>query len=233
MVHLYLSQGVRRRIEGQLLRVTGETQLLILPVRRAGVIVSLPVQRPILSFLTQGMLDGQLSRKSTIPGSLFRRRYCHLMGSLKRGKHLCCSAAQLLTANIDSDDEGVFFEPQLLKQFVGHILVYANMLFRWQLFHKRVDLLKSVNQEVQTIAPPHVSSGFGVAGLGMAYATRHARFLAYIFFPGVVATCERCGRVLEANDRTCPNCASRFKMPQCSICRLPVKGACLCCPSRS
>jgi hypothetical protein len=30
--------------------------------------------------------------------------------------------------------------------------------------------------------------------------------------------------VLGSNDRTCPNCTNRFKMPQCSICRLPVKG---------
>lgn len=70
--------------------------------------------------------------------------------------------------NHHSNHEGVFFEPQLMKQFVGHILVYADMLFRWQLFHKRVELLKSVNQEVQKIASPHVSSGLGLAGLGMA-----------------------------------------------------------------
>jgi hypothetical protein len=30
------------------------------------------------------------------------------------------------------------------------------MLFGWQLFHKRVEMLKSVNREVQKIAPPHV-----------------------------------------------------------------------------
>jgi hypothetical protein len=62
---------------------------------------------------------------------------------------------------MDSNKEIFRLDPQLLRQFVGHVLVYADMLFGWQLYHKRVELLKSVNQEVQKIAPPHVSSGLG------------------------------------------------------------------------
>src|SRR5882762_219809 len=33
------------------------------------------------------------------------------------------------------------------------------MLFGWRLFHKRVELLKSVDQEVQKIVPPYFTSG--------------------------------------------------------------------------
>lgn len=60
----------------------------------------------------------------------------------------------------DSDESGIHFEPELVKQFVAHILVYANILFGWQLFHKRVELFKSVDQEMQKIVPSHLLAAF-------------------------------------------------------------------------
>ncbi|THH10378.1 hypothetical protein EW146_g8386 [Bondarzewia mesenterica] len=46
------------------------------------------------------------------------------------------------------------FEPWFLDRLIGHILVYAEMLFRWQLPHKRAELLKSIDRELQTPISP-------------------------------------------------------------------------------
>lgn len=40
------------------------------------------------------------------------------------------------------------FSPELIEQFVFHVQTYAEMLFRWKLFHKRLELLKSVNRNI-------------------------------------------------------------------------------------
>jgi hypothetical protein len=73
----------------------------------------------------------------------------------------CARAQHFYASNLyaHSDQEVNCLEPQLLEQFVQHVLVYAEMLFGWQLFHKRVELLKSVNQEIQKVAPPPISFG--------------------------------------------------------------------------
>ena len=50
------------------------------------------------------------------------------------------------------------FDPQLMEQFKLNIYVYAELLFRWQLFHKRLELLKAVGQQdhgLTSDAEPH------------------------------------------------------------------------------
>ena len=39
------------------------------------------------------------------------------------------------------------FDPQLMEQFKLNVYAYAELLFRWQLFHKRLELLKAVGQQ--------------------------------------------------------------------------------------
>jgi len=112
----------------------------------------------------------------------------------------------------ESDESCIHFEPELVKQFVAHVLVYADMLFGWQLFHKRVEMLKSVDQEIQKMVPPYFHSGF------------EQRI-------GVVVACERCRNVFRSNETVCSTCTSRSKLPQCTICRLPTKGLSRTCPS--
>lgn len=65
------------------------------------------------------------------------------------------------------DDNGIPLETPLLLQLVRHVLIYAERLFSWEMFHKRLELLKSVDEEIQKISPPHKSSGLGQTGLGM------------------------------------------------------------------
>ena len=49
------------------------------------------------------------------------------------------------------------FDPQLLEQFKLNIYAYAELLFRWQLFHKRLELLKAVGRQdgLTSNAEPH------------------------------------------------------------------------------
>ncbi|KAI0045953.1 hypothetical protein FA95DRAFT_1543206, partial [Auriscalpium vulgare] len=105
------------------------------------------------------------------------------------------------------------FTPQFLDQLLIHVNVYAEMLFRWQLLHKRIELLKAVGQDLQVLLSP-------------SFEIERNRL-------GVSILCPRCG-----NDTTprghvqCSACQGRITMPLCSICRLPVKGlsySCLLC----
>lgn len=66
------------------------------------------------------------------------------------------------------DDDGIPLEAPLLLQLVRHVLVYAEILFSWEMYHKRLELLKSVDEEIQRISPPHKSSGLGQTGLGLS-----------------------------------------------------------------
>ena len=49
------------------------------------------------------------------------------------------------------------FDPQLMEQFKLNVYAYAELLFRWQLFHKRLELLKAVGQQngLTSSAEPH------------------------------------------------------------------------------
>ncbi|TFY55210.1 hypothetical protein EVG20_g9404, partial [Dentipellis fragilis] len=63
------------------------------------------------------------------------------------------------------------FEPKFLGQLVTHISVYAEILFRWELLHKRIELLKAMDREfLTTLDPPTEvgSSKFGVTVLCMS-----------------------------------------------------------------
>ena len=104
------------------------------------------------------------------------------------------------------------------------------MLFGWQLFHKRVELLKSANQEVQKIAPLHASFSLGQKLGKRALLGRNAT--QDCTSTGVVITCERCGSAFSPNESLCSICANRSRLPQCSICQLPVKGICFFTPSK-
>ncbi|KAA1477857.1 hypothetical protein DENSPDRAFT_829305 [Dentipellis sp. KUC8613] len=105
------------------------------------------------------------------------------------------------------------FEPKFLDQLVMHIRVYAEILFRWELLHKRIELLKAVDREfLATLDPPT--------------EVEASKF-------GVTVLCMTCGNdETPRGQRSCKSCAARMTMPMCSICRLPVKGlsySCLLC----
>ncbi|KAI0056151.1 hypothetical protein BV25DRAFT_1814563 [Artomyces pyxidatus] len=97
------------------------------------------------------------------------------------------------------------FTPEFLQQLMTHVTVYAEILFRWQLLHKRIELLKAVDHDLQSsLSPPH--------------EIERNRL-------GISVLCSRCGNDTTPRGHTaCSSCHARLTMPLCSICRLPVKG---------
>ncbi|EGN97137.1 hypothetical protein SERLA73DRAFT_57400 [Serpula lacrymans var. lacrymans S7.3] len=102
------------------------------------------------------------------------------------------------------------FSPQLLDQFACHVLAYAEILFAWQLLHKRLELLKSVGSHISALLPVHTRRELGF---------------------DILHACAMCGRTgTERNAESCPSCGVHSLRPRCSICRLPVKGLSRSCP---
>lgn len=58
------------------------------------------------------------------------------------------------THSLIREQELNLFQPQFLEQLVDHVLVYAEILFRWQFLHKRIELLKAVDRDLQALAKP-------------------------------------------------------------------------------
>jgi len=119
---------------------------------------------------------------------------------------------QVVIFEPDCHEEPVkpLFDPQLMEQFKLNIYVYAELLFRWQLFHKRLELLKAVGQQD-----------------GVISNTEPHRI-------GLLRLCSRndCRAILPKHSNICKHCSAACPMPRCTICRFPVKGlsrTCLCC----
>jgi len=45
------------------------------------------------------------------------------------------------------------FSPQLIEQLKLNVYYYAELLFRWQMYHKRLELLKAVNRRDGMLVP--------------------------------------------------------------------------------
>jgi hypothetical protein len=97
------------------------------------------------------------------------------------------------------EDKPAAYDEQILSQYKCHVLAYAEMLFRWQLLNKRLELLKSAK-----ITTSHVNNREAI------FDVQHA--------------CGKCNRTLDPHIETCSCCTLRTLKPRCSLCRLPVKG---------
>ncbi|KAI0258544.1 hypothetical protein BC834DRAFT_835341 [Gloeopeniophorella convolvens] len=91
-----------------------------------------------------------------------------------------------------------------VNQLVMHVVAYAEMLFRWGLVYKRIELLKAVGS-------------FLALPTGLT-SDDHDQL-------GVSVLCSRCGQPAPSGHPiACATCSTRLGLPQCTICRLPVKG---------
>ncbi|KAG2145097.1 hypothetical protein DEU56DRAFT_978948 [Suillus clintonianus] len=97
------------------------------------------------------------------------------------------------------EEKPAAYDQQILSQFKCHVLAYAEMLFRWELLNKRLELLKSAK-----------------------ITTLHSNNREAIF--DVQHACGKCNRTLDPHIETCSCCGLRTLKPRCSLCRLPVKG---------
>ncbi|KAF9042810.1 hypothetical protein BDZ89DRAFT_1128414 [Hymenopellis radicata] len=81
--------------------------------------------------------------------------------------------------------------------YVRYVHAYAEFLFRWELHHKRLELLKVVD--------PHAAADVVAHQIGVS------------------RICAACQSILSPDARACPACHHPSTMPDCAICRLPVK----------
>jgi hypothetical protein len=121
------------------------------------------------------------------------------------------------------------------EQLVMHVLAYAEVLFRWKLLHKRIELLKAVDPFLRLPSDSYFNSDHSQLG------TSHLLRRVYVHCPiplltnlscrrrrgtGVSILCTQCGQSTTSRTQsTCSACGTRLGMPRCSVCRLPVKGA--------
>jgi len=121
---------------------------------------------------------------------------------------------QVVTFEPDSQEDSVvkpLFDSQLMEQFKLNIYVYAELLFRWQMFHKRLELLNAVGRHQGDL----VSN-------------------TELHCIGLLRLCPRgdCRAILPKDSNICKHCNVPSPMPRCTICRFPVKGlsrTCLTC----
>ena len=114
-----------------------------------------------------------------------------------------------------------------------HILAYAEVLFRWKLLHKRIELLKAVDPFLRLPPDSYFNSDHSQLGtlrlLRRAYVRCPIPSLTYLLCrrrgTGVSILCTQCSRPTASRTQsTCSACGTRLGMPRCSVCRLPVKG---------
>ncbi|KAJ7292557.1 hypothetical protein C8J57DRAFT_1490063 [Mycena rebaudengoi] len=122
---------------------------------------------------------------------------------------LAIQEARVVGYDMRGENES-FFPPEQITQFREHVRIYADVLFGWQLYHKRLELLNSI-QSLDAITDIR------------QHDIDLVRMCTY---------CRRVPVVVEHGKNTCPECLRRCGPPRCTICRLPVKGlsrSCLRC----
>ncbi|KAJ2912007.1 hypothetical protein MD484_g8411, partial [Candolleomyces efflorescens] len=98
------------------------------------------------------------------------------------------------------------FSPEILQQMRRHVLIYAELLFRWQLYNKRVELLNAIDRPRAELEREEEQHRIGLMRM-----------------------CPRpdCRMLLDAKTRSCLQCNASAPLPRCTICRLPVKDFCM------
>ena len=136
-----------------------------------------------------------------------------------------------LTLNDFSERESeLFYSFASSEQLVMHVLAYAEVLFRWRLLHKRIELLKAVDPFLRLPPDSYFNSDHSQLG-ALCILRCPIPLLTYLSCgrvrgTGVSILCAQCSRPTASRTQsTCSACGTRLGMPRCSVCRLPVKGA--------
>ncbi|KAF8907725.1 hypothetical protein CPB84DRAFT_1813522 [Gymnopilus junonius] len=119
------------------------------------------------------------------------------------------------------------FEDTLMEQFKLNVYAYAELLFRWQMHQRRLELLKAVTQHDHDHQPaPRLPT--------LQKKTAVPTIQTEVHQVGLLRICSRrdCRAPLPEKSNACSSCGTSCLMPACTVCRLPVKGlsrTCLSC----
>lgn len=102
---------------------------------------------------------------------------------------------------LDEESVASLFDRSEIQQFLNSVYAYAEVLFSWQLYHKRLELLKAVHGQ-------EMSWDIGQHEIGIVHR----------------CTVFGCQGDIPHGVSVCTSCSHRAMMPSCSVCRLPVKG---------
>ncbi|KAF9527133.1 hypothetical protein CPB83DRAFT_856798 [Crepidotus variabilis] len=98
------------------------------------------------------------------------------------------------------------FDHTLLEQFQMNVYYYAELLFRWQMYHKRLELLNATSSQLDSSLPEDMDVEPHKLGL-------HRLCMR-----------QDCRNILPDKVTICQYCHTPCAMPACTVCRLPVKG---------
>ena len=121
------------------------------------------------------------------------------------------------------------FDAEMIHQFRYNVYAYCELLFRWQMYNKRLELLKAVtvNQSNSFLSDNKKAEVHRIGPYSL-YSYQPTIFLSdwVNCHIGLDRICVRgdCKTVLPEKARTCPQCNTFCSLPTCTICRLPVKG---------
>jgi len=110
------------------------------------------------------------------------------------------------------------FSDDFVNQLIMHVHVYAELLFRWHMLEKRIQLLKTVNRRdyvQETNKGIHHQVG---------EQHLHGLLIESELRAGIIQTCTHCGTPLQDKSLECQACHLPRTMALCAICRLPMKG---------
>jgi len=107
--------------------------------------------------------------------------------------------------------------PAEIDLLIQPILVYADMLFRWELNQKRLELLKVIRRQDRD------PTEFKQHEIGTS-SPRSIQAHCSLNLLGLVLTCVRCSVPINNKHTVCVSCSHAVQKPSCTVCRLPVKG---------
>jgi hypothetical protein len=151
--------------------------------------VSLPLHEPISALPV--VLDRSLRSERNCVARPSRRSPKQDTAPHKSQSYswICCSKDRELSSFVPAPERGLFListdrlsesRPESRsfvssEQLIQHILAYAEVLFRWKLLHKRIELLKAVDPFLRSL--PDWSLDFDHSQLGTSFAFVLSLFL--------------------------------------------------------
>ncbi|RPD65181.1 hypothetical protein L226DRAFT_480270 [Lentinus tigrinus ALCF2SS1-7] len=200
-----LNTNMRQLVSGVRTSTEGAKQASSAGSRRA-IIHRDPARQSSNSPLAKASWEANETLDGTVPPLSSKRRptFSHVVS----GKSALSEKRQIMFhRSADPRNMPPFLSPQMRAQLMCHILAYAEMLLAWHLPEKRGELLKMVEDDIQSLDPePTIEN--------------ETLYAAQI---GVLQPCGYCNHPGDPSISRCEECHNRRPV-RCAVCRLTIKG---------